>query len=353
MNTEPSSSPPHGRTARRVLWIAAGILVFGVGAAALGVGWQARAFLDSRPSDVPQERVVQIPRGAGPLRVGTLLHDAAVVTDAQRFAWYLRASGAAAGLREAELRFRTDLRPAAVVDILLHAPEVTWPVTFPEGLRIEEMASALTEAGLPGEAEYIRLARDAAFIGTLDLGVDPAPPSLEGLLLPETYAFRRRTTAEEILRTQVKGWKDHWDERRMSRAKELGRTPYEWTVLASVVEKETGLASERPLIAGVFHNRLRRGMRLESDPTIIYGLTDYDGNIRKSDIRRPHPWNTYVIAALPPTPIAGPGRAAIDAVLWPDKTDAIFFVASGGGGHHFSSTYAEHAAAVDKYQRRR
>ena len=120
-----------------------------------------------------------------------------------------------------------------------------------------------------------------------------------------------------------------------------------------MVEKETGQARERPLIAGVFHNRLKKGMRLESDPTIIYGLENYDGNIRRKDIRRPHPWNTYVIFGLPPTPIAGAGQAAIDAVLWPDTTDALFFVSRNDGTHHFSPTYAEHARMVNKYQRLR
>ncbi len=170
--------------------------------------------------------------------------------------------------------------------------------------------------------------------------------------MPETYSFGRDAGEEEVLHAQAARFKAVWDTARTQRAEELGMSPYEVVVLASIVEKETGVAEERPLIAGVFHNRLRKGMRLESDPTIIYGLQNYDGNIRRSDIRRPHPWNTYVIQGLPPTPIAGPGVEAIDAVLHPDETSALFFVAKGDGTHHFSATYAEHARMVDRYQRR-
>lgn len=341
-------APRRGPSPALLLAGTAAVLLAG---AAAWVGLRIRRFIETPPSSTADERIVQIPRGAGPQKVATLLAQKGVVTDAQHFAWYLRATRASGSLREAELRFTTNLRPGEVVDVLLHAPEVSWPITFPEGQRLEEMAQRLTEAGFPGAEDYLRLARDATFIEGLELGIEPAPPSLEGLLLPDTYRFRRRTSAREVLVAQSAAWKTLWDERRVSRARELGRSPYDWTVLASVVEKETGLAKERPLIAGVFHNRLQRGMRLESDPTIIYGLKDYDGNIRRSDIRRPHPWNTYVIQGLPPTPIAGPGREAIDAVLWPDRTDALFFVATGDGGHLFSATYAQHAAAVDRYQR--
>lgn len=315
-------------------------------------GWaQVEAFVAAAPSGEHQERVLEIPRGSGPQSIASLLVEAGVITDAEKFALFLRWKKAAPGLRAGEFRFWTDQTPEEVLDVLLNAPEVTYSVTIPPGLRIEEMGARAQEAGRGSAERYVQLARDAAFIESLGLGLDPPPEHLEGLLVPETYSFGRDADEEDLLRAQIARYKEIWSAERKAAAEVIGLSPYEVTTLASVVEKETGAAHERPLIAGVFHNRLRRGMKLESDPTIIYGLVNYDGNIRRSDIRRPHPWNTYVIPALPPTPIAGPGVEAIDAVLHPEETRAIFFVSRNDGTHHFSETYAEHARMVRKYQR--
>jgi len=323
-----------------------------IGAGVAGWGWlQVRDFLAATPSAVHEERIIEIPRGAGPQRVSELLAEQGVVTDAERFVLFLRWRDAAPGLRAGEYRFWTDQTPDQVLDVLLHATEVTYSVTLAPGLRIEEMAARVEEAGRGSAARYVQLARDPDFIAGLGLPLADAPENLEGILVPETYSFSRDADEEDVLRAQVKRFVAIWDEARVARAAAIGMSPYEVVVLASVVEKETAEPSERPLIAGVFHNRLRKGMRLESDPTIIYGLTNYDGNIRRSDIRRPHRWNTYVIPALPPTPIAARGVEAIDAVLHPTETKALFFVSRNDGTHHFSETYAEHARMVRKYQR--
>lgn len=323
---------------------------------ALGVwGWaQVQAFLETPASELHEERVLTIPRGAGPQTVARLLAEEGVVSDADRFALYLRVQEAAPKLRAGEFRFWTDQRPEQVLDALLHAAEVTYPITFPEGLRYVEMAPRVVEAGLGTAADYVRLAEDADFIATLGLPLDEAPANLEGLLLADTFSFPAGSTVEDVVRAQARGFSALWNDDRRARARALGLSIYEVAVLASVVEKETGQPDERPLIAGLFHNRLRIGMPLQSDPTIIYGLKDYDGNIRRSDIRRPHPWNTYVIPALPPTPIASPGIAAIDAVLSPASTKSLYFVAKGSTGrHYFSTSLAEHNRAVDCYQRNR
>ena len=338
----------------RLLKILLAVLVLLLVAAGAAAGWgwlQARAFLEATPSAAHEERVVEIPRGWGPQRISSLLHEQGVVTDAERFALFLRWKHAAPGLRAGEYRFWTDQTPDEVLDVLLHATEVTYSVTLAPGLRIEEMAARVQEAGRGSAERYTALSRDPDFIAGLGLPLSEAPENLEGILVPETYSFSRDADEEDVLRAQARRFVEIWDGSRLARAQEIGMTPYEVVVLASVVEKETGAAAERPLIAGVFHNRLRKGMRLESDPTIIYGLVDYDGNIRRSDIRRPHRWNTYVIPALPPTPIASPGVEAIDAVLRPTETKALFFVSRNDGTHHFSETYAEHARMVRKYQR--
>ncbi|MCP4868872.1 MAG: endolytic transglycosylase MltG [Proteobacteria bacterium] len=325
------------------------VIAFG---ATMWWGWaQVESFIAEVPSGEHEERILEIPRGSGPQTISTLLANEGVITDSEKFALFLRWKKAAPGLRAGEFRFWTDQTPEQVLDVLLNAAEVTYSVTIAPGLRIEEMGAKAEEAGRGSAERYTQLARDAAFIESLGLGMDPPPEHLEGLLVPETYSFGRDADEEDLLRAQIARYKEIWNAERRATAEAIGMTPYEVTTLASVVEKETGAAQERPLIAGVFHNRLRRGMKLESDPTIIYGLVNYDGNIRRSDIRRPHPWNTYVIPALPPTPIAGPGVEAIDAVLNPTETKAIFFVSRNDGTHHFSETYAEHARMVRKYQR--
>ncbi len=330
------------------------VCVFLVAVAVAGFGYvQVQSFLDSTPSTEHTERIISIPRGSGPKAISRLLADEGVVTDAERFALLIRYRKVAPKLRAGQFRFWIDQRPDEVLQVLLVAQEVTYPVTLPEGLRIEEMAQRVELAGFGAAEVYTKLARDVDFIAALDLGISPTPPTLEGILIPNTYSMPAGSDERAVVIAQIRRFKELWNERRRSRAAELGMSPYEVMTLASVVEKETGRAEERPHIASVFHNRLRKGMRLESDPTIIYGLKDYDGDIRRGDIRRPHPWNTYVIRGLPPTPIAGAGVAAIDAVLWPLDTGDFFFVSRNDGSHHFSKTYAEHARMVNRFQRQR
>ncbi len=333
----------------KILGALAALCLLVAGGATVWAWSQAQAFLAATPSSAHDERILTIPRGAGPQTVAGLLAEAQVVTDAEKFALYLRIEKAAAGLRAGEYRFWTDQTPADVLDVLLHAPEVTYPLTLPPGLRIEDMAALVEAAGMGSAAEYARLARDAAFIESLSLPFAAVPESLEGLLVPETYNLGPGADERAVVAAQIALLREIWTPERSARATEIGLSPYQVMIMASLVEKETALPEERPRIAAVFHNRLRLGMRLETDPTIIYGLKNYDGNIRSADIRRPHRWNTYVIPGLPPTPIAGAGIEAIDGVLHPTDTKDLFFVAKGGGAHHFSEGYAEHARMVRKY----
>lgn len=325
------------------------MLLIAGGVAAFVVWGEAQAFLEATPSTEHDERVISIPRGTGPAAVSRLLEENGVVTDAEKFRYFLRFRKAAGGLRAGEYRFWTDLTPDEVLDLLLHAPEVTYPITLPPGLRIEEMAALVEAAGMGEAAEYTRLARDEAFIKSLDLPFAKTPENLEGLLIPETYNLGPDADARAVVDAQIARLRAIWTPGRHAMAKERGLTPYEVMIMASLVEKETGVPSERPLIAGVFFNRLRIGMKLQTDPTIIYGLPNYDGDIRRKDILHPHRWNTYVIDGLPPTPIAGAGLEAIEGVLNPTETKALYFVAKGGGAHHFSNTLREHNNAVRKY----
>jgi len=199
------------------------------------------------------------------------------------------------------------------------------------------------------EDRFLSLLQDPALIRSLGLRV----PSLEGYLLPETYAFPKSATEEQVIRKMVHDMLAFFDEKKKQRAAALGMTLHQVLILASIIEKEAGVPEERPLISSVYHNRLKRGMRLQSDPTVIYGLRHFDGNLRRRDLQRESPYNTYLHRGLPPTPIANPGKGSILAALFPAKTPYLYFVSRNDRTHAFSITLAEHERAVNRYQRRR
>jgi UPF0755 protein len=174
--------------------------------------------------------------------------------------------------------------------------------------------------------------------------------TFEGYLFPDTYLFPKDTTSEEIISTMVKRFRSVFKPEWKNRAEALGFSIHQVVTLASIVEKETGVASERPVISSVFHNRLKRKMRLESDPTVIYGIKDFDGNITKKHLAEPTPYNTYVIRGLPPGPIANAGVGAFEAVLFPADTKFLYFVSKKDTTHQFSTNIKDHNRAVRKYQ---
>jgi UPF0755 protein len=225
----------------------------------------------------------------------------------------------------------------------------THAVVIPEGSRAVEIADRLAAAGLVGREAFLAIVLDRE--APRRFAVEG--PSLEGYLFPETYRFARGLPAEEIVRAMVSQFRSVYRELRAS-APASPLTMRELVTLASIVEKETGAPEERPLIAAVFLNRMRRGMRLETDPTVIYGIEDFDGNLRRVHLEdESNPYNTYRIPGLPPGPIASPGRAALAAVLEPADSPYLFFVSRNDGSHVFSATYREHARAVAHFQQKR
>lgn len=221
--------------------------------------------------------------------------------------------------------------------------------TVPEGWNLREIAPIVEKAGVATAAEFLAKTTDAAFIK--QLGVDA--PSLEGYLFPDTYSFARGAGAGPVIQAMVEHFHKRLPGDYADRAARLGLTLHQAVTLASVVEKETGAAHERRLISAVFHNRLKKRMRLQSDPTVIYGIPNYDGNIRKADLLTTTPYNTYRINGLPYGPIANPGHDALLAVIDPAPVNYLYFVSRNDGSHVFSATLKEHNRAVDQYQRRR
>lgn len=299
----------------------------------------------------PEESVVvEIPRGASAARVAELLAGHDVVASRAWFLWYLWWSGQAGSIQAGEYRFTGGQSLRQVTDDLVAGRVALRPVTIPEGSTRWQVARALADAGFGTPREALRATERADLVGDLD----PDAHTLEGYLFPDTYLAPRTATADDLVEMMVERFRDAWRGRRR-RAAETGFDVGELVTLASLVEAETAVARERPLVAGVFLNRLERGMRLQCDPTLLYALRlagRTDRNIRRSDFDHDSPYNTYRYPGLPPGPIANPGEASLDAVLRPADTDFLYFVGRNDGSHAFARTLREHNRNVDRYQRR-
>jgi UPF0755 protein len=333
----------------RALKIAVLLLLLFLAAAVL-VGYRGYQLVREPYKGFPEPEVFfTIGRGASAARIAESLEERGIVRDGTLFVLALRYRGETGKLQAGEYRFAEPTSTLAVLDRLVAGDVFTLAVSVPEGLTLVEAAEHLARLGLGEASAFIRSFEDAGGIRNLD----PVATSLEGYLYPTTYRFPRSVEPREVARTMVAQFQAIFDERRRARAEELGLTPREVVTLASVIEKETGVATERPLIGSVFRNRLERGMPLQSDPTIIYALKlegRFDGNLRRADLELDSPYNTYRFPGIPPGPIASPGIAALDAVLHPADTPYLYFVARNDGSHQFSTTYAEHTAAVRRYQ---
>jgi len=278
--------------------------------------------------------------------IATRLESAGVVRSSLAFRIWARVSGRDRAIQPGSYRFTAATSPRSVLRMLAAGtpqPEVT----VPEGLTVREIAALLAARGLGSAESFLCLASDPDFL--LAAGVPGA--HLEGYLFPDTYRFPANASPGEILAVMVRRFHERFDAGRYRRAADRGLTVDQVVTLASIIEKETGLAAERPLIAAVFTNRLRLGMPLQSDPTVIYAIPDFDGDLTRADLTRPSPYNTYVVDGLPPGPIANPGLSAIDAALDPADSMFLYFVSRNDGSHEFSATLAEHNRAVARYQR--
>lgn len=248
-------------------------------------------------------------------------------------------------IRFGEYRITPDMTPMDILNRFSRGDVVLHKVTLPEGFTMRQIAARLEAVGLCGRDAFISLATDPQFAKSLQIQGE----TLEGYLFPDTYFFEKNPSEKDVIQAMVERFHTTFTRKWKDRAAELGFTVHEIVTLASIIEKETGLDTERPTVSSVFHNRLKRNMRLDSDPTVIYGIDDFDGRIRTRHLRESTPYNTYVQKGLPPGPIANPGFGSLHAALYPEDTDYLFFVAKSEREHHFSETYEEHRRAVRKY----
>ncbi len=277
------------------------------------------------------------------------LQSEGLITSPTRFKVLARLKGDDKKLKAGEYNLSSTMTPNQILGVLVGGKSFLYRLTIPEGYNAKQIAAEVAAQQLGDAETFLDLVTDSGTASRLHIEAR----GLEGYLFPDTYLFPKGVSAPTIIGKMVARFKEQVKPEWYARARELNLSMHEIVTLASIIEKETGDPAERPLISSVFHNRLKRRMRLESDPTVIYGIKDFDGNIKRSHLSTPTPYNTYVIRGLPPGPIASPGRSAIEAALYPADTKYLFFVSKKDHTHHFSSTIEEHNQAVRKYQLRR
>jgi UPF0755 protein len=295
------------------------------------------------------EQFVEIPTGAGTKAIGERLVSAGVIRDKATYRVALWLSGQARRLKAGEYRFDRPMTPFEVLGKIARGEVYVVNVTFPEGLTIADMARIYEAHGLGPASAFVQAARDPAVVHDLD----PMARDLEGYLFPETYAVTRRTDAVRLVRMMVDRFRQVFTPEMNSATEARGLSVRQVVTIASLVEKETARAEERPLVAAVYENRLRIGMGLQCDPTVIYALQRagrYTGNLRRDDLAFDSPYNTYRYAGLPPGPIAAPGQASLTATVHPADTEYLYFVSRNDGSHEFAATLDQHNRNVQKYQ---
>ncbi len=290
--------------------------------------------------------VVEIPPRAGAMAIAHLLEEKRLISDAQKFYLLCRYRKASNRLRAGEYGFLVPTTPDVILDRLIQGKVLLHRITFPEGSTITDIANAIEQQGLGSAQAIERAARDPDLVRALDV----TGPNLEGYLFPETYHFPKSQEPQSILRAMVHQFRQQFPEAWVKRSEEIGMSISEVVTLASIVEKEAAVDSERPLIASVFHNRLKKNMPLQSDPTSVYDLPGHSGPVTSVHLKRQSPYNTYVVKGLPIGPICNPGRKSIEAVLYPETTPYLYFVSNLDGTHRFSVSIAEHQQAVGQYR---
>ncbi len=313
-------------------------------AALLGCGGDAVDF-----ETFPEPVIVEIDRGLTSQQIAETLQAAGVIQSQWAFLAE-RVFDREATLMAGEYEFERPVTSAEAFGILANGRVKLYPITIPEGYNRFEVADKVAEAGLASREEFLRMTADPTAVKD----ILPEAETLEGCLFPETYNLARTSTAEDLLDAMLARFREVLETARGDRTSNL--SDWETLIIASMVEKETGVASEHELVSAVFHNRVRKRMLIQCDPTIIYGLLiegRYRGKIYASDLENPHPYNTYIHAGLPPGPIANPGKGALTAAFHPAETDYIFFVAKSADAkdHLFSTTMRAHQKGVDALRR--
>jgi len=287
--------------------------------------------------------------GSSLSQVAAELHSGGVLRTPLSLKLFARLNEQGGRIQSGTYRFSSAATPEQILQRLVSGDVEKVSLTIPEGFTQAQIFERIDALGYGDRDTLQQLATDRDFIKSLQLDAT----SLEGYLFPETYLFTPGIDESKLLKMMVEHFREQLTSELLRKAKQRNLTLHQLVTLASIIEKETGLVEEMPLISSVFHNRLRRGIQLQTDPTVIYGLSDFDGNLTRKHLTNPTPYNTYIIRGLPPGPIANPGLAALTAAAEPAESNYLYFVSRGDGSHHFSKSLQEHNRAVRKYQLKR
>jgi UPF0755 protein len=314
-----------------------------------GLYLHLRHYGETPAEAVSLEKVLVIPPGQGLQTTAQRLHDAGLILHPFKFRILARLKGDDKRIQAGEYLFSPSFSPNKILRMMVDGKVRLYKLTVPEGYNLRQIADLVAQGNLGEASEFVKAAADRALIKANGIEAE----TFEGYLFPDTYHFPIKVPPQKIITTMVeKFWRvftPEWQER----SRQLGFTVHEVVTLASIIEKETGAPEERPLISSVFHNRLKKRMRLESDPTVIYPIKEFDGNLTRKHLDFQDPYNTYQNRGLPPGPIASPGLESLKAALYPADTKYLYFVSRNDRTHHFSASLAEHNRAVRKYQLRR
>jgi UPF0755 protein len=313
------------------------------------------AFLEYEKRPVSDDKgtvLLEIVPGMSLSEIPALMYQKGVIRNRWAFYWGVLQKNAFHRIQAGEYELSPSMTVNEVLDILIKGLVKRYAVVVPEGFNVFDIARRLNEMGLCSSSAFLRISHDPEFLRRVGVDAD----SLEGYLFPDTYWFVKKTSVERIAEAMIRRFWQVWNENGYAtRARSMDMRVKDVLTLASIIEKETGIREERPLVSAVLWNRLRKGMPLQADPTVIYGLLSEDeparDTITAADLRTPTPYNTYVIKGMPKGPICNPGKASIEAALSPADVPYLYFVAQADGSHHFSSDLREHNAAVYRYRR--
>ena len=297
-------------------------------------------------SDRNEIITVDIPRGTSFLVSGDILEKAGLVRHKYLFYLLVISKNGQGHIRAGEYEMATSMSPEEIIDKLVKGEIAAYNVTIPEDITVHEIAARLASFKLVDEKTFLALTTDIQFLASLGI----KGSSAEGYLYPDTYMLDKSMNAKDIMRVMVNQFWKMFTPEMEKRANDLGMTIPQVITLASLIGKESGYKDEKPMISAVFYNRLRKGMKLQCDPTAVYDLKPFTGTIKRKHLTRSTPHNTYVIDGLPPGPIANPAIDSLHAALYPAPVDYLYFVSNNNGSHHFSSNLSTHNKAVLKYQ---
>lgn len=310
----------------------------------------------------PAEKIVTVKRGWSLRKTSAMLEQEGIIKNKEFFIAMAMLLGKKGEVKAGEYVFHTKMRPLEVLKILVQGQVKQHLVTIPEGLTLFQIGQLLEDLSIVEKNAFLQKTSSPDLIASLNLPFFHSKktieflrnrngPMLEGFLFPNTYHFIKEMEPEEVIRIMVNQFIKIFNQDFIEKASHFGLTPMEVVILASIIEKESSLPDEKPIISAVFHNRLKKKMPLQSDPTVIYGISPFDGNLTKEHLLNPTPYNTYLYVGLPPTPICNPGRDSIWAALHPASVPYLYFVSKNDGSHHFSTELEEHQRAVARYQK--